>query len=301
VPRLTIYVPDDLAHALKRHPGKLNVSQVCADALRAQLEARGTLDSLEGLFTALFNDPWTVEADLMRKFGLRRVVAPPFGKDVPPVDAVAGWASTYLNEGLFEGVHLALGGGNQMWQIARRLEPRSLGLPVWALGFRDVDRELPNVHPNALVTLLAMLYGSRTKARLVGDPEFKKYWVYPSQSPPGKELKRMIVASCSMFDADSPWARLLGEDITTFLEEEHVLGDFLGLFITPDGRILEPYPGSMTQSHIGAADLERFAKREDTLVMLAAAGGHKVKLIRQVLTMGLCNAVVTDEATARAL
>jgi DNA-binding transcriptional regulator LsrR (DeoR family) len=44
-----------------------------------------------------------------------------------------------------------------------------------------------------------------------------------------------------------------------------------------------------------------FAKRDDALVLLAAAGGAKVKLIRQVLEAGLCNALITDDTTARAL
>jgi hypothetical protein len=39
-------------------------------------------------------------------------------------------------------------------------------------------------------------------------------------------------------------------------------------------------------------------RREDTMVLLAAGGRHKVRLIRQVLEAGLCNALITDADTA---
>lgn len=47
-----------------------------------------------------------------------------------------------------------------------------------------------------------------------------------------------------MFDAESPYARLLGREMTDFLMEQHVMGDFLGVFIAPDGRLIEPYAPS---------------------------------------------------------
>jgi hypothetical protein len=80
--------------------------------------------------------------------------------------------------------------------------------------------------------------------------------------------------------------------------EENVTGDFLGVFFTPDGRIIEPYAPSMTVSHISSADLRELSRREDTIVLLAAGGKHKVRLIRQVLEAKLCNALITDADTA---
>ena len=89
--------------------------------------------------------------------------------------------------------------------------------------------------------------------------------------------------------------------MTDFLVEEHVIGDYLGVFIAPDGKILEPFTPSIPISHVTRAELQQFARRDDTIVLLAAAGGHKVKLIRHVLQLGLCNTLITDEATAQAL
>jgi DNA-binding transcriptional regulator LsrR (DeoR family) len=57
----------------------------------------------------------------------------------------------------------------------------------------------------------------------------------------------------------------------------------------------------MTVSHISSSELRELSKRDDTIVLLAAGGGHKVKLIRLVLEAGLCNSFITNGATAYAL
>ena len=301
MPRLTVYIPDELALLLKTFPGEMNVSKVCAEALRAELSARGVDRSIEGLFSAIEENPTRLEAALMQRYRLRRVMIG-YGGDADARDIVAYYASEFLDQTFMEGLRVGMGGGRQMWEIARRLQPRNLGIRAWALGFGMVDHEMPHVHPNALVTLLSMLYGSRTKTRLVGAPRFERTWAYPSMYPAGDPVvHRLMVGSCAMFDADSPYARVLGKEITDFLVEENVMGDFLGVFITPDGRTLQPYTKQMVVSHIMAADLERFGQRNDALVLMACGGGQKVRLMRTALELKLCNALITDERTARAL
>jgi DNA-binding transcriptional regulator LsrR (DeoR family) len=301
VPRKTIYIPDELDIAMRNHRGEINISKVCAEALSAELSARGSIRSMEGLLAQIFRNEEPLERKLKHRFKLRRVIAPRSEQETPR-ETVAFWTSIFLNEMFFEGLRVAMGGGTQMWDVARRLEPRSLGMNIWALGFGHVDHETPHVHPNALVTLLAMMYGSRTKTRLVGAPGFAQAWSYQSRYPEqGKGVRRLIMGSCATFDADSPFAKVLQDEMTDFLVEEHVIGDFLGVFIAPEGKALEPFTPSLPISHITRSELQDFARRDDTIVLLAAAGGHKVKLIRQILQLGLCNTVITDEATAEAL
>ena len=79
------------------------------------------------------------------------------------------------------------------------------------------------------------------------------------------------------------------------------MGDFLGVFLTPDGRPVEPYAPSAMVSHIQSADLRELSKRNDTIVLLSTAGRHKMKLVRAIIEAGLCNAVITDHETACAL
>lgn len=57
----------------------------------------------------------------------------------------------------------------------------------------------------------------------------------------------------------------------------------------------------MTVSQVAASGLQLFAKRDDAMVLLAAGGGDKVRLIRSAFELGLCNAFITDNETALAL
>jgi DNA-binding transcriptional regulator LsrR (DeoR family) len=301
MPRRTIYIPHHLALELRTLPGEMNVSQVCADALRAEVAARGVDRSAAGLFSGIGRNPTRIEEGLMHKFRLRRVL---IGDDRNESlhDSIGYWTSNFLDRAFYEGLTVAMGGGTQMWEVARRLQPRNLGLRLWAIGFGHVDYEMPYVHPNALVTLLSMLYASRTRTMLVGAPDFARTWHWPATFKPGEEsVRRLVVGSCGMFDAESSYARMLGKEITDFLMDENIMGDFLGVFIKADGSIIEPYAPSMTVSHISAVDLFALAKGNDAMVLLAAAGGAKLKLIRQVLEAGLCNALITDGKTALAL
>lgn len=304
MPRLNIYIPDDLDLALRNFPGEINVSKVCAAALRAQLLARENPRVASSMFFSLFDTPnWIEDIILQRYRGLTSVVARDVifeGDDL--ASAVAESTSQFLDRTLFEGCVLGLGGGAHMWDVVRRLERRNLGMDLWAIGYGHVDAERPHLHPNALVTLLSLAYAPRSRAHLVGAGKLDRAWHLPTLFPKTQQdVKRYLVGSCSMFDADSPYARLLGDEMTDFLVERQVMGDFLGVFITPDGELVEPYAPSMTVSHVPSSDLRELARRDDTIVLLSATGRHKMKLIRAVIEAGLCNAVITDHPTACAL
>lgn len=299
MPRVNVYIPDDLYLALRTYTGDINVSRVCADALRAALAARADVKPLPAFFHP--RDVTATEEDLMMRYKIPAcIVGDPRGSRHPR-EIAAVFAADFIDRTIAEGMPLALGGGAQMYEVATLLRRHNVGVPLWAIGCGHVDAELPHLHPNTLVTLLSLLYAPRSTAHLVGAAEFEKSWRWPSTFPPGQGVQRIIVGSCSMFDADSPYARTLGDELTDFLVGEHVMGDFLGVFLCADGRIVEPYAQTMTVSHISAVDLCRFAKRDDTIVMLATTGLHKIRLIRQVLEQGLCNMLVTDERTAAAL
>ena len=85
------------------------------------------------------------------------------------------------------------------------------------------------------------------------------------------DLRRVIVGSCAPFDPESPYAEVLGPEITQLLVDEGVVGEFLGVFLTADGRAIEPYVPGANVSHIGSADLREHVKRNDTFVVLAAS------------------------------
>ena len=301
MPRLNIYIPDDLDLALRNYPGEMNISKVCAAALRALLLAREDPRIASALFFSFFDKPTAIEQVVLQRYrGLTWVVAPDItfeGED--EADVVADVTSQFLNRTFFEGCVLGIGGGAHVWDIVRRLERRNIGMNLWAIGFGHVDKELPHLHPNSIVTLLSILYAPRSKPHLVGAEKLAHAWHLPTLFPKDqRSVRRYLIGSCSMFDAESPYARLLGTEMTDFLMEQNVMGDFLGVFIAPDGQLIEPYAPNMTVSHVPSADLRELAKREDTIVLLSATGRHKAKLIRAVVEAGLCNALITDLETA---
>lgn len=301
MPRLNIYIPDDLDLALRNFPGEMNISKVCAAALRAQLAAKEDPRIASSMFFSFFDKPsWIEQIVLQRYRGLTWVSAPDITfEGEEEADVVAEVTSQFLDRTFFEGCVLGIGGGAHIWDIVRRLERRNLGMNLWAIGYGHVDREVPHLHPNSIVTLLSILYAPRSQPYLVGAQKLDRAWHLPTLFPNDqRSVKRYLIGSCSMFDPDSAYARLLGREMTDFLMEMNVMGDFLGVFIAPDGRLIEPYAPNMTVSHLPSTDLRELAKRDDTIVLLTASGRHKARLIRAVIEAGLCNSVITDLDTA---
>ena len=301
MPRLNIYIPDDLDRALRDVRGDLNISRVCAAALRAELAGTRELRVAEALLNGVFRGPTPLMLSLQRRFPalLGGHAEIPQTKRQSLADAVAGATARFLGRTLFEGCFLGIGGGTHMWDVVRRLDPRDIGMHLWALGYGLVDPAAPHLHPNALVTHMSVLFAPRSKAHLVGAERLDWAWHYPTQNP-GEQghVRRYVIGSCSVFDPQSAYATLLGKEMTDFLVDERVIGDYLGVFITEDGRLVEPYAPSMTVSHIPSSDLQELAKRTDTIVALSVVGEHKVRLIRAVLEAKLCNTLITDIDTA---
>lgn len=301
MPRVNIYIPVGLEMDIRTSPHEINISRVCAAAIRAELAARNNERFAPSPFRPFNPERQRVERGLMSRYQLKDAVSCELHGGTPR-DVVSKRTAEVLDRMFADGVDVAFGGGLQVWSIIRSLTPRNLALDMWAIGFGHVDHAIPHAHSNALVTLLSLLYAPRSTAHLVGAARFRQRWHNPVLYPPGEaRVRRIVVGSCAPFDADSPYAQLLGKDITDFLVEENVVGDFMGVFITPDGKLIEPYAPQMVVSHIPSSDLHGLSQRDDTIVLLVSAGLHKMRLARSVLEAGLCNALITDAETARAL
>jgi len=298
MPRLNIYLPDDLAPLVERWRDRVNLSELCADALRDALDALETGRAVGPLLAHLAPASPTEKA-LARAFALTRaIVAEPASDDPDPRETVARAASEFLQRVLFDGITLAVGGGRQMWSIVRRMSARSLRVQLTAIGVEQVDPTVLHAHPNTLVTLLWLLYSPRATAHLVGASAFDSLARPPE--PDGPDLRRVLIGSCAPFDPASSFSRLLGPDVVSHLTHRRARGDFLGVFVGRDGRPVA-HPPAVPASLMSGDRLAHNARREDTLVVLAAAGAPKVRVIRAVLDARLCNTLITDATTARAL
>src|SRR5438128_2546259 len=165
--RVNIYLPDGLAEDIRTSGFDLNLSKICAAAIRDELRARFSVLSADGLIQTLLWSP--AESYLTHRYKHVRkiVVGRPTGDENDARATVAYWTADVIDHVVATGIHLGIAGGAQMWSAIRHLKPRRLKTSISALGFGPVDPQLPHLHANALVTLLSLIYAPNSQPLLV--------------------------------------------------------------------------------------------------------------------------------------
>ena len=298
MPRLNVYLPDDLMPLVDRWRDRVNLSEVCTAALRDSLLALESGRAIGPLLQQLFGAPTDLEAKLAERFNLRRAIVGSMSHGEDERDVIARRTASFLDRTLFDGVTLAVGGGRQMWSVVRNASARALRVRLCAVGIGQVDPRVLHAHPNTLVTLLWLLFSPRATASLVGSNEFGSLW--RATEPVSEQLSRVMIGSCADFSAQSPFADLLGVSNASDLCSQGVRADFLGVFLTENGETVNA-PDFASSSLPTAGSLRANSLRSDTLIVLAAGGPTKIRAMQLTLSAGLCNSVVTDENTALAL
>jgi len=296
--RLNVYLPDDIAGLAAKWRGTLNLSEICTEALRAQLGAAETGRTAEHIVRA-FRPQSALERALMARYDLAAASvcqAPPHDNALR--ETIGRAAAAYLGRILHDDVTLGVGGGRQMWSVVQALAPRSLRLQISALGLAQNDPVVLHAHPNTLVTLIWLLCAPRGEAHLVGAKAFDELWT--TNGPPKKDLRFCVACSCSPLQPDTPFANLLGSDAVAQLQARGVRGDYAYQFLDRAGNpVLFDLPDHA--SMLAAPRLQTLARRSDARVMLIAGGREKVEMMRLTLGAGLCNVLVTDDRTASVL
>src|SRR5207247_7165105 len=112
--RLNISLPEDVYALAVKWRRRVNLSEICARALRSELEAAESHRSAQALFSAL-RSPSTLERTLALRYKLSEVVVPEMTPDTPDMRAALGnAAATYLNRYLCDGSLLSIGGGRKL-------------------------------------------------------------------------------------------------------------------------------------------------------------------------------------------
>lgn len=297
--RLNIYLPDDLYQLANKWRHQKNLSEICASALRDELQAAENYRSARNFISAVRPRP-QLEKDLCDKYGLLDVVAidPPANR-AELRDALGIRTSAYLDANISRDALLAVGGGRQVWCVVRNLTPKAHKITLTALGMDNVDPRVMHVHPNTLVTLLTLLYGPRTEAHLIGAATFQQLWRYnlPEKDYP----KYFVVASCSPLYKDSPFAQLIGKDQVSYLLSQNILGDYAYQFLTADGRVLDVSSTNVECSILQSTMLQGLSQRPDARIILVGGGSDKNEVIHRTLQAKLCNTLITDTATGKYL
>lgn len=115
--RLNVYVPDDLTPLIDRWRDQVNLSEVCACALRDSLEAMETGRSARQLLGRLFSGPSNLEREVASRFDLPRVIVrPPItaGEDVRDTIGRATAAASRV-KGIIEDIRSQVGERDQVF------------------------------------------------------------------------------------------------------------------------------------------------------------------------------------------
>lgn len=296
--RLNVSIPSDLAPLVSKWRRRINLSEICSDALRAELLGIESHRSPRPLVATL-RKPSDLEAALAVRYGLVDVIVDPepHSGDRHLRQALGRLAAEYLNQRLSDGAVLAIAGGRQTWCVVENMGPRNIEVTIQALGYRQNDPQVLNAHPNTLTTLLWLLFSPRATARLVGsDPREVLDVARPVQTQP----TFFVVGSCAPFARDCPLARLLAADTTEALLSAGVRGDVLYNFVDANGHPIDA-PVQTEQSLLSRHTLSALSARPDSRIVLVAGGAEKAELIRRAMEAKLCNALITDAPTARQL
>lgn len=297
MPRLNIYLPDDVYELASRWREHANLSEICAHAIRDEFQAANSHRSAPAILDAL-RPPAPLETDLVDRYGLAEVLVTEAPSEPLQLRETLGQRTArYLDQRICDGSILAMAGGRQTWCVVRNLSPRRVRVTITALGFQQTDPRLLHVHPNTLTTLLWLLYSPRSEAHLVGASSTQ--WPWSGVLPERDYVSYFVVASCSQFAPHSQFASLLGAEATAELGHQSVIGDFAYAFFS--SRRLVPTSFVLPNSTIAPTLLRALSQRGDTRVMMVAGGSDKLTSIRMALKLGLCNCLITDTETAHSL
>src|SRR5688572_29576638 len=218
--RINISVPDELHRRASDWRKHLNLSDICAQAIRSELDALEFHRNLGNVLDAL-RPPSDLERLVASRFKLVDVIVSEGALDsVTMRDKLGELTADYLGRCLSDGSVIGIAGGRQMWCVIRNITPRQLDITITALGIGQNDPRVLHAHSNTLTTLLWLLFSPRAIAHIVGwEQGSASVW---SKLPSFEYPKYFVVGSCGSFEATSPLASLLGEELTNHLLETGV-------------------------------------------------------------------------------
>ncbi|HZS56787.1 MAG TPA: sugar-binding domain-containing protein [Bryobacteraceae bacterium] len=298
MPRLNVYLSDQVYELANRWKEHSNLSEICARAIKDELgaiEGHRTADK----FFQLIRSPNDAEKALKVKYGLTDVVISEVNADSFEIrEALGKAAAAYLDQNISDGSVIALAGGRQMWCAVRNLSPRRVKTKITALGMHQTDPSLLHAHPNTLATLIWLLYSPRSEAHVVGSSDKNNPW---SDDLPVKPYPTyFVVSSCSSFEEKTSFSQLMGHDAAKALIRKNALGDYAYVFFNKKGTEIDL---SLSAPHfrLSALQLKKLSARTDARTILVAGGSEKFEAIRTTLAMRLSNTLITDGRTAKKL
>lgn len=287
MPRVNIYLNEATSKLVSAWKDKISLSEVFARALQDEISAIEDGKDIRVL-SERWCAPTQLETDLQLRFGLERViVVDSLSEDSDVIRRTLGaTAARYVDEIVSTNVDVNVCGGRQSWEVVRNLSPRRVATTVRAYGVPLTELGLHHLHSNTLATIVALLYQPRSQAELV---------VGSSDSVSSEHLLKkpqLVLGSCSVFDENSAFAKLLGKDLISQLVKDGAVGEFAYSFWDHDYKELVELaaPGSRRFTR---QQLSNLSKDSQNNVILVAGGNAKRPSIAAVVENMICNVLVT--------
>lgn len=298
MPRVNIYLPNDVHELAERWRDDASLSEICARAIRDEFDAREVHRAPPALLEAI-RQPTTLERALTDAYGLAEVFAVESGQTGLAIhEALGAVAAKYMDRNVCDDSLIAVAGGRQMWCTVRNLSPRRVRTTITALGLHHADPKVLHVHPNTLATFLWLLYSPRSAAYIIGSGAKPEMWAAPLESKDRPSY--FVLSSCGKFDTNGSLAGLLGNDVSRQLDDSGAAGDYAYNFLNDFGEQL-PVSIDAPQFTLAPKQLKAMSKRSDARVVLIAGGANKLHMINIILEARLCNVLITDAESANQL
>ncbi len=291
--RLNVYIPDEVKVLAEKWRGQINLSQVCVESLRRELEALEFHRRLGSVLSPL-KQRNPVEARLMRSYGLTEAyVIEDASAEMDTREALGEFGAKYLNHYIADDSRLAVAGGRQVWCAVKNLTARQSGVSITATGIGQSDPRILHAHPNTIATILWLLYSPKATAQIITEGS---QIIWPVDPEISKHPRYFLFGSCARFSPDGSLAQIAGPQSTNELLKRRVFGDYFYNFFDRKGNIL-PVPKSDRQMIFPASTLQSLSKRPDARLVLIAGGREKKEVIQLVLKNRMCNVLITDSKT----
>ena len=283
--------------------GKLSTTRLRVNKALAEARRRGLVRfSFNTAFAACFE----LEQALAGRFGLAKAYVAPSPADARDVQMIVGAALGHvLTEVLGDPAvrFFGMSWGNTL-NLATRFVAAIERPDLEVISVMGGLTKGSDLNSFEITTRLADLLGARhsyfTAPLYAGSRETRDTIMQLDVFREVIEKIRAVDAIAMAAGDLSPRSLLMRDGLPSDVSMDELramgaVGDVLGTVLDAEGRPL-PHPINDRVIGIGLPDLARIPN-----VILAAGGMHKVAIIRALLRLGLVNAFVTDEATARAV
>jgi DNA-binding transcriptional regulator LsrR (DeoR family) len=245
-----------------------------------------------------------LERALERRWGLREAVVIPTPDDPEAIPAALGVAvGAYVSDRLAAGQTVGIGWGRTLRWGVRAMRRRAVpGLTVVSmLGGLGRGSEI-----NTYETASRLAEAAGAQCYYLAAPTFAASDALRDmllEQPGIREILErgrradMALVSVGSLEPAATNRRLglLTDEDAAELLAAGAVGDLLGHYLSPDGRVVD-HPLNRRVVGLAPADLKGVPR-----AILASGGPDKVGIVRGALAGGYVNALITDEATAAAL